>query len=1055
MKSIIRFRWIVAALWIAAMLALFLLAPNLQDLVAEKGQITVPEGYSSQEAQELIGDMSSNGERSTSAVLVFHDENGLDQAKKNQVSKAIEQLNDQRETLAISNILDFNDDPAIEEQTVSEDNKTILVPFQVSLENQEIDESRDKIYQTVDNIEVDHQLTGEQYIEQDIITNSEEGLKKTIFITIALILIILFLVFRSLIAPFIPLLTVGISYLIAQDIVAILADTINFPLSTFTQIFMVAVMFGIGADYCILLISRFKEEIDKHDSIEDAVITTYKSGGKTVFFAGLAVLIGFSTIGLSTFSLYQSAVAVAIGVAVILIALTTLVPFFLVLLGKKLFWPFDKQVTHKESKIWGTAGTFAWTRPIIALFIVVVFTVPALLTYDNSKSYDSLAEIGDNYGSVIGFNWIADSFGPGQSMPTTVVLRTDQAMDTVDEFQDIETISQELSKLDGVQQVRSATRPAGEIIDDFLIQNQTDLLADGIHQSTDGLTNIQDGLQEATDELKSAPSELDEAKDGVDQLMTGTDEANNGIGEISNFLTEIQKGIKSGSQGANEIKANLQTIKKNLDETITGNQQLLGGYQKIAEGLGDFGGDPGDPEELDQLIGVLNEAKENINDIQAIVFETNPELMEDPEFKKTFGTEVATATGRIDGAIDGIKALKKELSALAHAGESLQAEVIGPLKELNEGFNETITGQKQLAAGIGELIAGIDELQAGLNQAANGQGEVVNSVPDLQDGLSEIYGGQKELKTAFSDMQDQFGELSEGLNETTDGLQEINDGLTEVESFLGELDPDPNNPIVLIPEEVLNNEEFIEGTKEYLSNDKTITKFDVVLTHSPYSLEAIKLVDDIQDKVNETKQDTVFENSEPKIGGISSTNNDLQNISDEDYSRTALLMVIGIFIILVILLKSLIMPLYLIGSLILTYFTSMAFAELIFVNIFGHDGLTWAIPFFSFVMLIALGIDYSIFLMDRFNEFKNGSIKEALLSAMKNMGTVIISAAIILGGTFGAMLPSGVLSLLQIATVVLIGLFLYAFVVLPLFTPVMVRLFGKANWWPFKRNIEE
>src|SRR5699024_3389434 len=159
----------------------------------------------------------------------------------------------------------------------------------------------------------------------------------------------------------------------------------------------------------------------------------------------------------------------------------------------------------------------------------------------------------------------------------------------------------------------------------------------------------------------------------------------------------------------------------------------------------------------------------------------------------------------------------------------------------------------------------------------------------------------------------------------------------------------------------------------------------------------------------------------------------------------------GIFIVLVILLRSLIMPLYLIGSIVVTYFATMGFTELIFVNIFGHDGLTWAVPFFTFVILMALGIDYSIFLMDRFSEYKNGDIKEALISAMKNMGTVIISAVVILGGTFAAMLPSGVLSLLQIATAVIIGLLLYAFVMLPLFIPVMVRLFGKANWWPFKK----
>src|SRR5699024_3371978 len=156
-----------------------------------------------------------------------------------------------------------------------------------------------------------------------------------------------------------------------------------------------------------------------------------------------------------------------------------------------------------------------------------------------------------------------------------------------------------------------------------------------------------------------------------------------------------------------------------------------------------------------------------------------------------------------------------------------------------------------------------------------------------------------------------------------------------------------------------------------------------VLEHSPYSTEAIQMMNDIDNQANDAKQDTVFHNADPKLGGISSTNNDLQNISDEDYSRTVMFMIAGIFIVLVILLRSLIMPLYLIGSLVVTYFATMGFTELIFVNIFGHDGLTWAVPFFTFVILMALGIDYSIFLMDRFSEYKNGDIKEALISAMK------------------------------------------------------------------------
>ncbi|MNL62828.1 putative membrane protein YdgH [compost metagenome] len=73
---------------------------------------------------------------------------------------------------------------------------------------------------------------------------------------------------------------------------------------------------------------------------------------------------------------------------------------------------------------------------------------------------------------------------------------------------------------------------------------------------------------------------------------------------------------------------------------------------------------------------------------------------------------------------------------------------------------------------------------------------------------------------------------------------------------------------------------------------------------------------------------------------------------------------------------------------------------------------------------------------------------------MKNMGTVILSAAVILGGTFASMYPSGVMSMMQIATVVLTGLALYSLVILPFFIPVMVKMFGNANWWPFSRKEE-
>ncbi|WP_186579328.1 MMPL family transporter [Aquibacillus kalidii] len=1036
MKRVIQFRWPIFVLWIVVAVGLLLFSPNLQELVREKGQIGVPEGYSSSEASKLLEQMSEdNDENTISGVMVFHENEKLTDTQKEEVAKAIGTLEDQQEKLEVSNILNFTEDERIEEQVVSEDGTTILVPMDVSIENRTIEESKEAIYNAVEDVEVEHHLTGEAYISHDIVINSEEGLKKTEYITVGFILLILFVVFRSLIAPFIPLVTVGISYLAAQGIVSILADTVNFPLSTFTQIFMVAVMFGIGTDYCILLISRFKEELANYETTTEAVIATYKSAGKTIFFAGLAVLIGFSTIGLSTFSLYQSAVAVAVGVAVVLIALPTLVPFFLVVLGKKLFWPFDKNVEHSESKLWKSVGLFAWARPLVALIIVLAIVVPSLISFDNQKSYNSLEEIGDDYGSVKAFNWLADSVGPGEAMPTTVVFETQKKVDSAEQFQDIESISAALEKIDGVKSVRSATRPTGEVIEDFTINKQTGQLGNGIGQSVDGINEIESGLSEASEQLKDSVPQLTEAENGVTQLMDGTQQANNGIGEMKSALSQIEDGVVSSADGVGQIKQNLQKLKtelqKNLSTAVNGYNEIETNLTSVTQGY----------QAINNLLaGNKDQEITGVQQYLEMAQQQDPTLAENQAFQ--------AALGQLKVVING----NEQLPGLAKLNGSLQAITSG-LGEANKGISLAVSDKGELMKGLDQLINALGELEKGLNQAANGQQQVVNGIPSLQSGLTQIYGGQEELKTAFSDMQDQMTQLTDGLDQSTDGLTQISDGLSEVQNYLGDFSSEEESTATVhIPEEALENEAFMEGIAPYLSENKQIVKFEVILSESPYATQSLETVDKINDSVDGAVKGTSFENAKFAIGGISSTNNDLQEISDADYSRTVVLMLAGIFVILVILLRSIIMPLYLIGSLVLTYFTAMGISEFIFVNILDYEGISWAVSFFAFVILVALGIDYSIFLMDRFNENSNMSIKDALIHAMKNMGTVIISAAVILGGTFAAMMPSGVMSLLQIATVVLTGLFLYGLIMLPLFVPIMVKLFGKANWWPFIRK---
>lgn len=1045
MNAIIKGKWFILVAWIAVIATLFMVAPNMEGLVREKGQISVPEGYSSTIAEKILKDVQSseNKGRDLQTALVFHSDKKLTKKDFSDAEKAVNILEKNKEELGITEIVSHFKQEQLKDQLVSRDGKTILVSVKVTANHREAKEISKDLYDAIEQIKLEHYYTGNWVISEDLVTNSQEGLKKTEGITVGFILVVLLLVFRSVIAPIIPLVTVGFSYLTAQSIVALLVDKVDFPLSTFTQIFLVAVLFGIGTDYCILLLSRFKEEMAEGKDVKEAIITTYRTAGKTVFFSGIAVMIGFASIGLSTFQLYKSAAAVAVGVAILLIALVTVVPFFMAVLGKKLFWPSKGKLEHGDSKFWGVMGKFALARPLIAFILVALISVPFLFTYDDQLSFNSLEEISDDYPSIKGFNIIADSFGPGESMPTQIVIKNDDQMNTTEYIAITEKISQELKKVNDVNTVRSVTRPTGSPIDDFYISKQVVSLEDGLGQSNDGIKKISDGLEEAANQMSSNQPKMQEATDGLNTLIKGTNDLKTGVGTIKEKLTVMQKGLSDGSLKVSEARDGLSKIKAGAESVLDGGRQLLQGYKDTNTGLVAL--------------------KENYNTIAVNVEDLHQNLLVMDQYFSGLEQEYPTINQN-----QNYQSIKEAIKGNSNSpgAQRITEQLSGSIKYLNsqlgtaqEGINKVNTQFEKLLAGQEELIKGLElfvnrigELETGLAEAANGSGRIINEgLSPVSKGLDGLKNGQEQFLTGFQDINSQISDLSDGLSQGADGLNQVYNGLNSAQNYLSDVSKQKQNGFY-IPQDVLNSKDFEQALDAYMSNDRKVMTIDVVFNKNPYSNEAIDRIPEIKQAVKRAVKDTKLENAKVAVGGVSSMHHDLDTISEADYSRTVVLMLVGISIILIILLRSLIMPLYLIGSLVLTYFTSMAISETIFVNWLGYTGISWAVPFFAFVILVALGIDYSIFLMDRFNEYRDMPVQQAILLSMKKMGTVIISAAIILGGTFAAMMPSGVLSLLEIATILLIGLALYSLVVLPLFVPVMVRTFGEANWWPFVKK---
>ncbi|WP_101918857.1 MMPL family transporter [Ureibacillus xyleni] len=182
--------------------------------------------------------------------------------------------------------------------------------------------------------------------------------------------------------------------------------------------------------------------------------------------------------------------------------------------------------------------------------------------------------------------------------------------------------------------------------------------------------------------------------------------------------------------------------------------------------------------------------------------------------------------------------------------------------------------------------------------------------------------------------------------------------------------------------------------------------------------------------------------SDAKSGtaGTTAATKDMNDVLSSDLNRTTIIVIIGVLLVLFLVIRSFWTPVFITASLVGAYFTAMFIINFIFLDLLGYAGISSFVPFFSFIIIVALGVDYSIFLMMRFKEYPNLSPQEAIVLASKHTGGVIISAVIILGGTFATLMPAGIVLLIELAVAVITGLIVLCFILLPIFVPALIAL---------------
>ncbi|MQA74662.1 MAG: MMPL family transporter [Solirubrobacterales bacterium] len=223
----------------------------------------------------------------------------------------------------------------------------------------------------------------------------------------------------------------------------------------------------------------------------------------------------------------------------------------------------------------------------------------------------------------------------------------------------------------------------------------------------------------------------------------------------------------------------------------------------------------------------------------------------------------------------------------------------------------------------------------------------------------------------------------------------------------------------------------------------TGTKLEATLTEDPLSTAAFELVPGIREAVHSVAGDDVL------VGGPSAAEYDLRQSTARDNRLIMPIALVVVFVILALLLRALVAPLILIGTVIASYAAALGIGTFFFENVFDFPGIDPGLPLFAFIFLVALGVDYNIFLMARVREeTQREGTRLGTIRGLAVTGAVITSAGLVLAGTFATLAVLPLVFLTEIGFTVAVGVLIDTFLVRTLLVPALVLEVGDRVWWP-------
>ena len=334
----------------------------------------------------------------------------------------------------------------------------------------------------------------------------------------------------------------------------------------------------------------------------------------------------------------------------------------------------------------------------------------------------------------------------------------------------------------------------------------------------------------------------------------------------------------------------------------------------------------------------------------------------------------------------------------------------------------------------------------------------LDGVDELTDKLKDLVADLDQLDVIMPQLLTQFPPMIEimqsmrtmllTMHSTMAGTFTAMDQATENSTAMAKaFDTSKNDDSFYLPPDIFNNKEFKRAVTLFLSPDGTDARLLITQRADPMSPEGVGRVDAIKNAAEEALKGTPLESARVYLTGTAAMTKDIVDASKYDLMIAGVAAVCLIFIIMLVMTRSFIAALVIVGTVLLSLGTSFGLSVLVWQDLLGIQ-IHWLVVVMSVLVLLAVGSDYNLLLVARMKEEIGAGVNTGIIRAMGGTGKVVTNAGLVFAFTMGSMIVSDLTIIGQIGTTIALGLLFDTLIVRAFMTPSIAALLGRWFWWP-------